>query len=73
MSENDDGMHALRNAAAVVLANVEHLVMLLEDADPERPLLEHETAECRADALRSVTAAERAARQMVSALRGLRS
>lgn len=71
MSDADD-MHTVRNAAAIVLANIEHLAMLLQDSDPEKPLLEHSGAECRQDALKSLGAAERAARQLVGALRALR-
>lgn len=66
-----DDMHTVRNAAAIVLANIEHLSMLLKDADPARPFFLHEDVEQREEALKSVSSAERAARQLVSALRVL--
>lgn len=61
--------HAIRNAAAVTLANVEHLVSIFRLERAEAPFLADATQETRRDALRSLEGADRAVRQLVKALR----
>lgn len=66
MSQDD---HAIRNAAAVTLANLEHLVFLFRNERAETPFLQDAGEESRRHALQSLDAAERAVRQLVRALR----
>jgi hypothetical protein len=68
MSDENDS-HAIRNAAAVTLANLEHLVFLFRNERPETPFLEYASEDSRRDALRSLEGADRAVRQLVRALR----
>ena len=61
--------HAIRNAAAVTLANIEHLVFLFRNERAEAPFLQDSTEESRRHALQSLEGADRAVRQLVRALR----
>lgn len=61
--------HAIRNAAAVTLANIEHLTFLFRNEHAEAPFMQDATEEGRRHALQSLEAAERAVRQLVVALR----
>ncbi len=61
--------HAIRNAAAVTLANIEHLVFLFRNERAEAPFLHDADEESRRHALQSLDAADRAVRQLVRALR----